>query len=105
MSQRVATVDQLKPVLASSQTVAANLKKKKPDVIYFRACCSVHDAARLVCQYERVRGDLDKGFQTSPLPRCSHLRGSGVGCAQFVCKLSLKLFKVDKSTRPEGCDA
>lgn len=30
MSLRVATVDQLKPVLASSQTVAANQKKKSP---------------------------------------------------------------------------
>lgn len=109
------TVDQSNPPLSVSRQRPDGSSKpeKEADVINFCVHRSVHYAACVICRYpsfvcvrvcswRSVQAYQDKSIT---LPQSS--QGGALAwlvCTRqlFVCKLSLKLFKVDKSTRPRG---
>ena len=99
--------------LARSQTAAANRRKSLMWFIstrtvqrIMRPVSSVNMLVRVCC----VHGDPCERIKTTPLPWLQSPRGGlwrrlVFDRPPFVCELSLKLFKVDKSTAPWGRDA
>lgn len=100
------------PSVSRLQSDGSSRAEKQPDVIYFFALL-VYYAARVVrqypsmCQCVRVLTDTCTSVSSlSPLPLTPSGGAVVLPCGRrlFVCKPSLKRFKVDKSSRPPGCE-